>query len=95
MKKIKDLFIKLNEVKRWSVCIYYNGIKIKTKKVRKVELQKIDEKKFVINVYNKKQLFSAFKVNIVVRPVVLLYTDEKHRKIYVGVVIEEGVNFKN
>ena len=90
MKKIKDLFNKLKEVRKWKLCILYNGIKIKTIKVKKEKLMDLKNEKYVITVINKRQLFKAFIVNIVVRPVVLLHTDEKHYKVYIGVVMEEG-----
>lgn len=94
MEKIKDLFKRLKEVRKWRVCIYYNGVLIKTKKMKKDELKSLNEKRFVLNIYNKRQLFNAFKVNIIVRPVVLLHTDEKHKKVYIGSVIEEGISLK-
>ena len=90
-KKIKDLFIKLNEVRRWKIYIYYNGILVKTKKVKKEKLMDLKNEKYIITVYNKKQLFNSKKVNIVVRPTVLLHTDNKHNKVYIGVMIENGV----
>jgi hypothetical protein len=91
MKKIKDLFNKLKEVKRWKMYIYYNGVLIKTKKVKQEQLKDLKEKKLVLTIYNKRQLFSSFKVNIVVKPVVLLLTDNENKRIYIGVVIDEGV----
>lgn len=91
IRKIKDLFNKLKEVKRWRIYIYYNGILVKVKRVKKEQLQDLKNKKLIITIYNKKQLFNAYKVNIVVKPVVLLHTDEVKKKIYIGVVIDEGV----
>ena len=90
MKKIIDLFNKLKEVKRWRIYIYYNGILIKTKRVKKEKLYDLKNEKYIITVFNKKQLFKARKVNIVVRPAVLLHTNNEDKKIYIGVVIEEG-----
>ena len=89
--KIIGLFNKLNEAKRWRICIYYNGVFIKTKRVKKEELQNLKDEKYIITVYNKKQLFNSNKVNIVVRPTVLLHTDNNHKKVYIGVIIENGV----
>lgn len=91
MKKIKDLFNKLNEVKRWKIYIYYNGILIKTKKVKKEKLMDLKNEKYIITIFNKRQLFKSMLVNIVVRPTVLLHTDNKHKKVYIGVIIENGV----
>jgi hypothetical protein len=92
MKKIKDLFDKLNEVRRWRLCFYYNGILVKTKRVKKQELSSLKDTTYELTIRNKRQLFSAFKVNIIARPVVLLKTDEKKKKVYIGVVIEQGTN---
>ncbi len=91
MKKIKDLFNRLKEVKRWRIYIYYNGILVKTTRVKKEDLQDLKNKKLILTIYNKKQLFNAFKVNIVARPVVLLHTNEESKKVYIGIVIDEGV----
>lgn len=90
MKEIKNLFSKLNEVKRWKVYIYYNGILIKTKKVKKDTLKDLKNEKYIITIFNKRQLFRSMKVNIVVRPAVLLQTDMAKKRIYIGVVMEEG-----
>ena len=48
------------------------------------------ENSYVINVWYKKQIFKNNKVNIIVRPKVLLKNDEKNKKTYWGVVLEEG-----
>lgn len=89
-KKIVELFKKLNELKRWSMYIYYNGILIKKIKIKKEVLEDLKNKQYVINVFNKRQLFKSILVNIVVRPVVLLKVNATQRKVYVGVVLEEG-----
>ena len=92
IKKIVELFKKLNELRRWTMYIYYNGVLIKKMKIRKETLQELKNMQYVINVFNKRQLFRSFLVNIIVRPVVLLIVNATQRKVYVGVVLEEGQN---
>lgn len=86
IKKIKDLWNR----RKWKLYLYYDGIKIKRLKVYQEELSRLKEKRYVINVYFKKQLFNSRKVNIIVSPRVLLNTNNDTRKIYVGVVLEKG-----
>jgi hypothetical protein len=86
IKKIKDLWNR----RKWKLYLYYDGIKIKRLKVYQEELSRLKEKRYVVNVYFKKQLFNSRKVNIIVSPRVLLNTNNDARKIYVGVVLEKG-----
>lgn len=86
IKKIKDLWNR----RKWKLYLYYDGIKIKRLKVYQEELSRLKEKRYVVNVYFKKQLFNSRKVNIIVSPRVLLNTNNDTRKIYVGVVLEKG-----
>lgn len=89
MRLIKNISDTIRNHKRWRVYLYYNGVLIKR---IKASLDVVNDKKhkYIINVYFKKQLFNSNKVNIIVSPTVLLHTDEKRKKIYMGVAIERG-----
>ena len=79
---------KLYNHRKWKLYLYYNGILIKTLRIDENEAP--TENSYVINVWYKKQIFKNNKVNIIVRPKVLLKNDEKSKKTYWGVVLEEG-----
>ena len=87
IKKIKELW----NNRKWTINLYYNGIKIKKLKVYRNELEDLKNKKYEIKIYFIKQLFKSNIVQIIVSPAVLLYTDEAHKKISVGVIIEQGI----
>lgn len=87
INKIKELW----EKRRWNLYLYYDGVKIKKLKVYRDELNDLKNKDYEIRVFFKKQLFKTNIVEIIVSPRVLLYTNEKKRKVCVGVVIERGV----
>lgn len=87
INKIKDLI----ENRRWKLYLYYDGIKVKTIRLYRHELEDLKNKKFCIRVFFKKQLFKSNIVEIIVSPVVLLYSDDIKREISVGVVIEQGI----
>lgn len=91
MKLIKNIIDTIMDHKRWKVYLYYDGVLIKR---IKANLNVVNDRnhKYIINVYFKKQLFDSNKVNIIVSPRVLLHTDEKRKKIYMGVAIERGVS---
>ena len=78
--------------KKWTLLIYFNGILLKKIKINEDEAPR--ENSYAINFWFKKQIFKSNKVNIVVRPTVLLKNDEKNRKTYWGVVLEEGLEIK-
>lgn len=86
INKIKNI-IGLN---KWNLNLYYDGVKIKRVKVYKSELEDLKNKSYEIKVFFKKQLFKSNIVEIIVSPVVLLYTNEKKKEVCVGVVIETG-----
>ena len=90
IKKIKKLIKRLMDHKRWNLYLYYDGIKIKKIKVYTNELEDLKNKTYEIKVFFKKQLFKSNIVEIIVSPVVLLYTNEKKKEVCVGVVIETG-----
>ena len=83
-KKIKSLLHR----DLWTLYLYYNGVCIKHKKIRDID----DITVMSINVLGHRELFGKNKVNIVIRPVKLLFTDEKNKKTYWGVVFEKGVD---
>lgn len=83
-----DKIKKKYQHRKWKMYLYYNGILVKVLKIKENEAPK--ENTYAINVWFKKQLFRNNKVNIVVRPRVLLKNDDKNKKTYWGVVLEEG-----
>lgn len=84
-KKIKELW----NNRKWTLYLYYNGILIKRVKINDIE----DIKVMSINVWFHKELFNRSKINAVIRPVKLLFTDEKEKKTYWGVIFEKGVDY--
>lgn len=83
LEKIKSLFNK-----KWTLYLYFNGICIKRLKINDIS----DIKVMSINVLGHKELFNKSKINILIRPVKLLLTDEKKKRTYWGVVFEKGVD---
>lgn len=75
--------------RKWKLYMYYNGIHIKTVKIN--ENTAPNEIVKPINVYFKKQLFANNKVGIIVRPVKIIKNDEKNKKTYWEVILEQGV----
>lgn len=84
-----NLIKKLKRKNTWRLYLYYNGILIK--KIRINENEAPAEKSYVIKVWFKKQIFKSNMVQIIVRPRVILLNDEKHKKTYWGVILEEGI----
>ena len=85
MKYIKNII----EHRKWKMYLYYNGILIKTLKIN--ENEEPVKNSYVINVWFKKQIFKSNKVQIIVRPKVLLKNNDKEKKTYWGVVFESGI----
>ena len=83
-----DKIKKKYQHRKWTLFLYYNGVLIK--RIRIDENEAPTRNTYVINVWFKKQIFKNNKVNIVVRPKVLLKNDEENKKTYWGVVLEEG-----
>lgn len=77
---------------KWKLNLYYNGIKIKTLRIDKNEAPANNV--YFIKVIGKKAIFGSNYVEIAVRPVVLLNTDDTKRKTYWGVVFEKGVSIE-
>ena len=74
---------------KWDLYLYYNGVCIK--KIKIDENEAPAENSYVIKVWFKKQIFKNNLVQIIVRPKVLLKNDEKSKKTYWGVILEEGI----
>ena len=75
--------------KKWDLYLYYNGICIKKIKIKENEAPA--ENTYVINVWFKKQIFRSNHVQVIVRPQTIIKNDEKNKKTYWGVVLEEGI----
>lgn len=75
--------------KKWKLYLYYNGVCIKRLLIDDNEAPA--ENSYVIRVWFKKQLFKSNLVQIIVRPKVIIKNDEKNKKTYWGVVLEEGI----
>lgn len=75
--------------KKWTLCLYYNGILIKKKKINDID----DICVMNINILGHKELFGKSKINAVVRPVKLLLTEEKKKRTHWGVIFEKGVDY--
>lgn len=90
INKIKQLINRLKNNKKWNLNLYYDGVKIKKIKVFKNELEDLKNNTYEIKVFFKKQLFKSNIVEIIVSPVVLLYTNENKKEVCVGVIIETG-----
>ena len=84
--------MKLFKKKKWTLLLYFNGILIKKVKINEDEAPR--ENSYAVNVWFKKQIFKNNKVNVVVRPIVLLKNDEKNRKTDWGVKLEEGLEIE-
>lgn len=85
MKYIKNKI----DHRKWKMYLYYNGILIKTLRIS--ENEEPVKNSYVINVWFKKQIFKSNKVQIIVRPKVLLKNNDKKKKTYWGVIFESGI----
>ena len=88
LQKLKD---KYNH-RKWSIYLFYDGVLIKKLKIS--ENTKPEKESYFINVYGHKHLFGKHKVSLMVKPTLLLKTDEKKKKTYWGVVDVRGVEVK-
>ena len=79
----------MKKSKKWKLYMYYTNIHIKTIKIK--ENTAPNELTIPINVWFKKQLFANNRVGIIVRPVRIIKNDEKNRKTYWEVTLEQGV----
>lgn len=89
MKLLKKIRKKIRNRKTWTLYLYFNGIRIKKLKIR--ETEEPTKNWYIINVWYKKQIFNSNKVNIIVRPKYLMFSNEKKKKTYWGVVLENGI----
>ena len=95
MKKMSKFIEKFkNKFKRkkcWKVCMYYKQQQIKI--IRVNENQQKFGKFYVIEVNGKKHLFGTNKkVTIVVKPILLKYTDTKNKCVHIEIELFEGVS---
>ena len=74
---------------KWKMYLYYNGIHIKTIKIDENTAPK--ENSYPITVWFKKQIFGNNIVGIIVRPSKIIRNDEKAKKTYWEVILEQGV----
>lgn len=81
--------MKIFKKKKWTLYLYFNGILVKKVKINEDEAPR--ENTYAVNVWFKKQIFKSNKVNVVLKPMVLLKTDEQSRKTYWGTILEEGM----
>lgn len=83
--KIKALLKK----RKWTLYLYYNGIRIKRLKIDDIS----DIKPMSINILGHKELFGKSQINALIRPVRLLLTEESKKRTHWGVVFEKGVEY--
>lgn len=83
--KIKAFFKK----RKWTLYLYYNGIRIKRLKIDDIS----DIKSMSINILGHKELFGKSQINALIRPVRLLLTEESKKRTHWGVVFEKGVEY--
>lgn len=84
INKLKELW----EHRKWKLHLYYNGVKIKTIKIDEDEAPA--KNIYCINVYMKKFLFGNIVSGVVVKPVRILYNNEKKKETHWGVILETG-----
>ena len=72
---------------KWTLYAYFNGILIKKIKISKDEAPA--DNLYIINVWFKKQIFKSNKVNIIVRPTAIITNDEKNKKTYWQVELQD------
>lgn len=72
----------------WKMYLFYNGILIGKIKIN--DVNEIDT--IFIRVIGHKALFGSHVVGLMVKPVKLLKTDERHKKTYWGTTFERGVD---
>jgi len=75
---------------KWTLYLYYSGVLVKKVKIDKDEAPA--KNCYVVNTYFKKRLFGSNKAGVILRPIRLLYNDEKNRKTYWGTTFEMGTD---
>lgn len=74
--------------RKWTMYLFYNGILIGKTKIN--DVNEIDT--IFIRAIGHKSLFGSNNVGLMVKPIKLLKTDEKHKKTYWGTTFEKGVD---
>ena len=85
LKKIKALW----KNRKWTLYLYYNGIRIKRLKIDDIS----DIKPMSINILGHKELFGKSQINALIRPIRLLLTEENKKRTHWGVIFEKGVEY--
>lgn len=88
LQKLKD---KWNH-RKWTIYLFYDGVLIK--KLRIDENTHPEQETYFIKVYGHKHLFGKNIISLMVKPTLLLKTDESKKKTYWGVIDERGVVVK-
>lgn len=83
--RIKDKWLH----RKWTLYLFYDGVMIK--KVKIDENTDITKQVFYIKVIGHKHLFGKNIINIMVKPIRLLKTEEQKKRTYWGVKNELGV----
>lgn len=76
--------------RKWKMYLYLNGICIKKIRINITENPK--DNIYPITIWFQKQFFKKNKVEIIVRPTRLIYTDEKKKRTYWEFRYEEGMD---
>ena len=77
--------------KRWKMYLYLNGVCIK--KIRNINITESPRDNiYPITIWFKKFIFGTNKVDIIVRPTKLIYTDNKRKITYWEFKYEEGID---
>lgn len=74
---------------KWTVYLLYNGICVK--KINVKDYSQINTR--YVHIFGHKKMFGKNIVGVLLKPVELLKTDEKDKKIYIGTTFERGVDF--
>ena len=76
--------------KKWKLHLYFNGIQIKVIPIPNEEDP--SKNSYVITAIGHKNIFGRNIAKLIVRPVELLKTEDKKKRIHYGVVFERGVD---
>ena len=73
--------------RKWTMYLFYRGVLIGKKKIRDAE----GIETVFIRTIGHKVIFGSYTVGLMVKPIRLLKTDEKKKKIYFETSLETGV----
>ena len=76
--------------KKWKMYLYLNGVCIKKLKINITESPR--DNIYPITIWFKKFIFRSNKVDIIIRPTKLIYTDNKKKITYWEFKYEEGID---